>query len=78
MNIVAEIMKLVRRDQDGQIFRATVISTLNDTVKFQRTGWPVEGQFHPTLDGVGALAATDEILVVRVGTGYVVLGEVTR
>lgn len=77
MNIVAEVMKLVHKDQDEQIFRATVVTVTGNTIKFERTGWIADNQFYPILEGT-SVSVGGEVLVARVGAGYVILGEVLR
>ena len=81
MNIVDQIIKIIRRDQEEQIFSAEVVVVNGNRVKIRRTGFPTDNQEYPTLrlgSGVG-YDVGDIVLVVRSGRGsYVVLGEIQR
>jgi len=78
MNILEEIMGKVEKDQNLQLFRAVVVANSGDTVQIQRTGQAApDTQYYPKLDGVTVIT-NDEVLVARVGSGYIVLGKIVR
>lgn len=78
-NILKQAMELFRQDQREQLFRAVVTGTSGDLVTIQRTGYSTpDTQSYPRLASYSAPQVNDEVIVARVGKGYVVLGEVLR
>lgn len=79
MNLFRHIADMITKDQDKQIFRATVDDVVGNTVRILRTGaTDPDTQYYPSMDSAGTLVAADEVVVLRIGSGYIVLGKVTR
>lgn len=77
MNTLDEVSKLLEIDQDRQLFRAVVVANSGNTVQIQRTGLAADTQFYPKLFGVTVIAG-NEVLVARLGSGFVVVGQIIR
>lgn len=75
MNILDEAMKRFRRDQDQQLFRATVTGTSGNKVIIQRVG-QTETETIPALAAYSSPQANDPVVVARIGRGYVCLGKI--
>lgn len=78
-NLARDIMKIVNRtDRQGR-FRATVTGTSGNLVFIRRTGQLVaDVQAYPRLVSYTSPAADDEVIVERLGGGFIVMGEVSR
>lgn len=73
MNILDEAIKRFERDQQLQIFRATVTGTSGNKVTIQRVG-ESETETIPKLASYSTPMANDPVIVARLGKGYVCLG----
>ncbi len=65
------------RESDDQVFRAVVVVPTDTGASIQRDGSiTTEGPY--TTMGLAALAENDEVICLRVGTGYVIIGKLLR
>lgn len=73
------VRDLIRDHHREAVFRAVVTGTSGNLVTVKRTGQTnADTQSYPALVSYSSPTADDEVLVVRVGDGYVVVGEITR
>lgn len=79
-NPAETIRDTISRDQRDQVFRATVDSVDGVQIAIIRIGQTVpDAQSYPAADGLAAAVAPgDEVLVVRVGRGNVVVCQIVR
>lgn len=76
-NPLLQSQHLIRDDSLDKLFRGTVVSLGTNEVSIHRDGSAtVEGPY-PTLENNTAIVG-DEVVVGRLGTGYVVLGRIIR
>lgn len=76
-NPLLQSQHLIREDSLDKLFRATVVALGTNEVSIHRDGSAtVEGPY-PMLEGNTAIVG-DEVVVGRLGTGYVVLGRIIR
>ena len=79
MNPVADILARFDRLYRERVFRAVVTGTSGEPVIIQRTGQAnPDPQAYPRLESYESPAENDEVIVQRVGDGYIVLGKVAR
>ncbi len=79
MNLLEESRKLFEGMFRERLFRATVTGTSGNLVTIQRTGETApDAQSYPRLNSYAAPAADDEVIVVQIGSGLIVLGKVLR
>ena len=73
---VRSLMSLVREDNDDQLFRAVITSVSGNLVGFKRLSSPKDQQLWATLQSYTPVV-DDEVVVARLGDGFVVMGEIT-
>ena len=79
MNLAQQVRGLVDALWGERMFRATVTGTSGNLVTIQRTGQgSADPQSYAKLTSYSAPAASDEVIVVKVGGGWIVLGKVSR
>ena len=79
MNLAAEVMKLFRKGYDERVFRAIVTGTSGNKVLIKRAGQAAaDTQAYARLVSYATPAADDEVLVIEVGGGPLVVGKITR
>lgn len=71
------IQDIVRRADLGDLIQRVVVTGTNAVELYiQRTGQSApDAVSYPTLDGVSVIAG-DEVILLRVGSGYIVIGKV--
>lgn len=78
MNLQSELAAAINTSQDDQIWRGVVTGTLGDLVYVRRAEQSVaDTQPYPHLDSYTPTVA-DEVIVARVGKGYIIIGKVVR
>lgn len=79
MNLVADILDRVDRLLRERTVRVTVTGTSGSLVTIQRTGQSApDAQSYPKLASYGSPTNGDEVIIQRVGDGWIVLGKVVR
>lgn len=79
MNLARFVMDLFDRMFGERVFRATVTGVSGNLVTIQRPGQAAaDAQSYPRLVSYTTPTAADEVLVVRLGDGWLVVGKVTR
>ena len=79
MNLGRAMEDLFDRMFRERVFRATVTGVSGNLVTIQRPGQAsADTQSYPRLVSYATPAAADEVLVVRLGDGWIVVGKVTR
>ncbi len=76
-NLAREVDRRIRRALAEDHFRAVVVEVSGNTVRIQRTGYSAEPKFYPT-GGSYSPTVTDEVIMLRVGSGYVAIDDITR
>lgn len=76
-NPVAIQVQLSERDYRDLIFRAVVTSVVGNQSFIRRDGAVEQEGSYPQADGL-ALAIDDEVIVLKVGTGYFIVAKVAR
>ncbi len=78
-NLAQKVDALIRRNGRETMFRATVTGTSGNLVTVRRTGQLIpDVQSYAKLASYSSPVADDEVIVLRIGGGYIVLGKVTR
>ncbi len=79
MNLLKAVAELIERKHREDVFRATVTGTSGNLVTIRRTGQAsADPQSYPALASYSMPAANDEVIVMRVGDGLIVIGKVVR
>ncbi|KKL44725.1 hypothetical protein LCGC14_2362800 [marine sediment metagenome] len=77
-NILRTVQNMIDQDGAGQLFRATVVATTDTTIRIQRTGHDPDTAEYAVLDNFPYPKVDDEVLVARVGSGWMIVGSVLR
>lgn len=79
MNLAKFVSDMVDGMFRERVFRATVTGVSGNLVTIQRPGQTAaDTQSYPALASYGSPTATDEVLVIRLGDGWVVAGKIVR
>lgn len=79
MNLAQQVRELFDALWGERMFRAVVTGTSGNLVTVKRTGQgSADPQSYAKLASYSAPAVNDEVLVVKVGGGWLVCGKVTR
>lgn len=78
MNIPQQIRAFLAGFHEETIFRATVSDISGNTIAIKRPGFLPDGQYYPALNSYASPTVGDEVLVIKVGRGFVVVGEIIR
>lgn len=79
MNLVAAMREWFDGWWSERAFRAVVTGTSGNLVTIQRTGQSApDPQSYARLASYSSPQVADEVLVARIGEGYIVLGKVQR
>ena len=76
-SIMEHVAAHVRADQNAQVFRAAVTALVGDQVTVSRFN-ETSTDTYPKLASYVAPQVGDEVLVVRLGRGFIVMGRVLR
>ena len=77
-NLLRTVQNMIDQDAAGQLFRATVVETTDNTIRIQRTGHDPDVAQYAVLDNFPYPRVGDEVLMARVGSGWMVVGSVLR
>ena len=77
-NLLSTVQRMIDRDADEQLFQATVASLTSSTITIQRTGHDPETARYAVIDSFPYPAVDDEVIVARVGSGFIIVGKVLR
>ncbi len=77
-NLLSTVQMMIDRDSDEQLFQATVASLTSSTITIQRTGHEPETARFAVIDSFPYPAVDDEVIVARVGRGFIIVGKVLR
>ena len=77
-NLLRTVQNMIDQDAAGQLFRATVVETTDTTIRIQRTGHDPDVAQHAVLDNFPYPRVGDEVLMARVGSGWMVVGSILR
>ncbi len=73
------IQQMIKHSISLAIFRAIVTGTSGNRVFIKRTGQAsADAQAYPALASYTTPTTDDEVIVVKVGIGYIVLGKIVR
>ena len=79
MNLVKFFTDLFDRMFGERVFRAAVTGTSGNLVTIQRPGQPAaDTQSYPRLVSYTSPTAGDEVVVMKLGGGWIILGEIIR
>jgi hypothetical protein len=79
MNLAALIQGMFEGLWGERVFRATVTGTSGNLVTIQRTGQAAaDPQSYAKLASYSSPQVADEVVVLRVGSGWIVMGKVIR
>lgn len=77
MNPASVVQDLIGRDAEQTLFRAILLGITNGQGTIRRDGSDVTEGPYPSIDSV-VFTVGDEVLIARVGTGYVIVGRIRR
>ncbi len=77
-NLFSTVQIMIDRDAEEQLFQATVSSITGSTITIQRTGHDPETAAYSVIDSFPYPVVGDEVIVARVGRGFIVIGKVLR
>jgi len=80
MNPITELLQRLIADQNSQVFIAVATGNVSgNLIEIRRTEQAAaDAQMYPRLEGVADPTLDDELLILRVGSGLIVLGKVLR
>lgn len=78
MNLADMTIRLFTAQWNKWIFRATVTGTSGNLVTIQRPGFSADSQSYARLNSYSSPTNGDEVLVMWIGGGYLVLGKILR
>ncbi len=77
-NLMRQMAAMIAANEASSIFRATVVSLTPSTITVQRTGHDAETAPYAVIDSFPYPAVDDEVIVQRIGSGFIVIGKVLR
>lgn len=77
-NLLLTVSNMIDQRTEQLLFRATVVEITTKTLRIQRTGHEPDVAFMAVLDNFPYPKVGDEVLVAKVGAGWMVVGSVLR